>query len=96
MPFEADPIRLTKQQRMDLNEIARSLSLPAGFVLRAKIILLLANRSSYNTIKAKLDTPPPPSHAGRNASSRPVSTDWKRSGPASRPTSSRLVCAPGF
>ena len=59
MPFEADPIRLTKQQRMDLNEIARSLSLPAGFVLRAKIILLLANRSSYNTIKAKLDTTAP-------------------------------------
>ena len=33
MPLEADPIRLTKQQRMELNEIARSLSLPAGFVL---------------------------------------------------------------
>ena len=43
MPLEADPIRLTKQQRMELNEIARSLSLPAGFVLRAKIILLLAD-----------------------------------------------------
>ena len=44
---------------MDLNEIARSLSLPAGFVLRAKIILLLADGFSYDVIKARLDTTAP-------------------------------------
>jgi transposase len=59
MPFEADPVRLTKQQRTDLKEIARSPSLPAGFVLRAKIILLLADGFSYKAIKAKLDTTAP-------------------------------------
>ena len=84
MPFEVDPIRLTKQQRMDLNEIARSLSLPAGFVLRAKIILLLANRSSYNTIKAKLDTTAPTSHAGRSASSSSTPTSPYTSRPPTR------------
>ena len=59
MPLEADPIRLTKQQRMELNEIARSLSLPAGFALRVKIILLLADGCSYDALKAKLDTTAP-------------------------------------
>ncbi len=59
MPFEADPVRLTKQQRSDLKEIARAGSLPAGFVLRAKIILLLADGFSYDAIKAKLDTTAP-------------------------------------
>ena len=59
MPFESDPVDLTKQQRSELHEIARSGALPAGFVLRAKILLLLADGLSYAAIKDKLDTTAP-------------------------------------
>ena len=37
MPFEGQPIHLTDVQRDDLEEIARSNALPAGFVQRARI-----------------------------------------------------------
>ena len=59
MPFEGDAIELSAGQRSELSEIARSQSLPAGFVLRAKILLLLADGFSYDAIKAKLDTTAP-------------------------------------
>jgi len=59
MPFEGDTVRLTKRQRSELQEIARSGALPAGFVLRAKILLLLADGVSYAAIKDKLDTTAP-------------------------------------
>jgi len=59
MPFEGDVVVLDKQERGELQEIARSGSLPAGFVLRAKILLLLADGVSYDAIKAKLDTTAP-------------------------------------
>ena len=42
MPFEGQPIHLTDAQRDDLEEIARSHALAAGFVQRAKIVLFLA------------------------------------------------------
>ena len=59
MPFEGETIELNEHQRRDLDEIARSQSLPAGFVLRAKILLLLADGLSYDAIKNKLDTTAP-------------------------------------
>lgn len=59
MPFEGESIHLSQRQRDELEEIARSQSLPAGFVLRAKILLLLADDASYDAIKAKLDTTAP-------------------------------------
>lgn len=59
MPFEGESIELSSKQRSDLDEIARSQSLPAGFVLRAKIVLLLAAGLSYDAIKKKLDTTAP-------------------------------------
>ena len=59
MPFEGESIQLNARQRSELNEIARSRSLPAGFVLRAKILLLLADGCSYDAIKEKLDTTAP-------------------------------------
>ena len=59
MPFESDTVKLTKSQRSDLQQIARSAALPAGFVLRAKILLLLADGFSYAAIKDKLDTTAP-------------------------------------
>ena len=59
MPFEAAPFVLTSGQRRDLEEISRSQSLPAGFVLRAKILLLLADGLSYQAVAEKLDTSTP-------------------------------------
>jgi len=59
MPFQSDPIELSRQQQADLEEIARSQSLPAGFVLRAKIVLLLADGWSCQAVARKLDTSTP-------------------------------------
>ena len=42
---------LTEQQHADLSGIAQSRSLPAAYVFRAKLILLLAEGASFNAIK---------------------------------------------
>ncbi len=59
MPFEGKPVVLTPKQRFDLEEISRSQSLPAGFVLRAKIVLALAGGLAYDAVKEKFDTTAP-------------------------------------
>ena len=59
MPFQSEPFVMSQQQRADLEEIARSQSLPAGFVLRAKIVLLLAEGWSHQAVARKLDTSTP-------------------------------------
>lgn len=56
MPFQAKPLVLNEDQRSELEEISGSQSLPAGFVLRAKIVLLLADGWSYSDMVDKLDT----------------------------------------
>lgn len=56
MPFQCDPVALSEQQRLELEEISRSQCLPAGFVLRAKIVLLLSAGWSYAGVAGKLDT----------------------------------------
>lgn len=56
MPFEGKRLSLNTRQRADLEEIARSRSLPAGFVLRAKIVRMLGDGASYAAVKVKLDT----------------------------------------
>jgi hypothetical protein len=56
VPFIAEPIQLSEQERTDLNEIAQSRSLPAGFVLRAKVILMLAEEKSFGVIGERLQT----------------------------------------
>jgi transposase len=56
MPFQTKPLVLDEGQRSELEDISGSQSLPAGFVLRAKIVLLLADGWSYSDIVAKLDT----------------------------------------
>ena len=50
---------LTDEQSAELTAIAQSRSLPAGYVFRAKLILLLAEGASFNTIKQRLDTTAP-------------------------------------
>jgi transposase len=59
VPFIAEPLRLSEQQRADLNEIAQSRSLPAGFVFRAKLILMLADGVPFAAIKERLQTTAP-------------------------------------
>jgi transposase len=56
MPFQAKPLVVDEDQRSELEHISSSQSLPAGFVLRAKILLLLADGWSYGDIIEKLDT----------------------------------------
>ena len=50
---------LTDEQSAELTAIAQSRSLPAGYVFRARLILLLAEGASFNTIKQRLDTTAP-------------------------------------
>src|SRR5258708_20097513 len=50
---------LSSNQRSELSSIAQSRSLPAGYVFRAKLILMLAEGASFNTIKRRLQTSAP-------------------------------------
>ena len=52
-------VSLTSSQRSELTSIAQSRSLPAGYVFRAKLILMLAEGVSFNTIKRRLQTSAP-------------------------------------
>jgi len=50
---------LNQTQCAELTELAQSRSLPAGYVFRAKLILLLAEGCSYKQIKQRLQTAAP-------------------------------------
>src|SRR6202521_3822609 len=50
---------LTEDQQSELSAISLSRSLPAGYVFRAKLILMLAEGMSFNTIKQRLQTTAP-------------------------------------
>src|SRR5437879_3540028 len=52
-------IFLTQQLRSELSSIAQSRTLPAGYVFRAKLILMLAEGVSFSTIKQQLQTTAP-------------------------------------
>jgi transposase len=52
-------ILLAKPQQSDLSSIAQSRSLPAGYVFRAKLILMLAEGASFSAIKQQLQTTAP-------------------------------------
>ena len=52
-------ILLTEQQHSDLSSIAQSRSLPAGYVFRAKLILMLGEGASFSAIKEQLQTTAP-------------------------------------
>jgi hypothetical protein len=63
-------VLLTENQRLKLSRIAQSRSLPAGYVFRARLILLLAEGASYHSIKLRLGTAAPPMvPAARNRNS---------------------------
>jgi transposase len=50
----SDCIALSEQQQVELSRIAHARSLPAGYVFRARLILMLADGVSYNSIKQRL------------------------------------------
>src|SRR5215813_9016806 len=52
-------VSLTTDQRSELSSIAQSRSLPAGYVFRAKLILMLAEGASFNRVKRQLQTTAP-------------------------------------
>ena len=52
-------VSLTRDQRRELHSIAQSRSLPAGYVFRAKLILMLAEGASFSAIKRRLQTSAP-------------------------------------
>jgi transposase len=52
-------VLLSPQQHSDLSSIAQSRSLPAGYVFRAKLILMLSEGTSFNAIKRQLQTTAP-------------------------------------
>jgi len=59
MPFGAEPLNLTEDERRELQQIAQSRTLPAGDVMRSRMILLLADGVSYQKIQDSLDTTAP-------------------------------------
>jgi transposase len=54
-----DSVVLNEEQQLELSRIAQSRSLPAGYVFRARLILMLAEGASFTTIKQRLGTTAP-------------------------------------
>jgi transposase len=59
MPFAGKAITLKIEERLELEEMTQSRTLPAGDVFRARLILMLAEGLPYRSIQAKLDTTAP-------------------------------------
>ncbi|MCU1295350.1 MAG: family transposase [Bryobacterales bacterium] len=59
MPFAAEAITLTREERLELEQMTQSRTLPAGDVFRARLILMLAADLPYRTIQQWLDTTAP-------------------------------------
>src|SRR6476469_2491527 len=59
MPFTAEPITLSTEERSELEQMRQSRTLSAGDVFRARLILMLADGLPYRTIQERLDTTAP-------------------------------------
>jgi transposase len=59
MPFGTAPVTLIEDERRELQQMTQSRTLPAGDVLRARMILLLADGVTYQKIQDLLDTTAP-------------------------------------
>lgn len=59
MPFTGEAITLTAEERLELEQMMQSRTLPAGDVFRARLVLLLADGVPYRTIQERLDTTAP-------------------------------------
>src|SRR5215471_1340979 len=56
MPFSAEAITLTTDERVELEQMTQSRTLPAGDVFRARLALMLADGLPYRAIQQRLDT----------------------------------------
>src|SRR5437868_4489546 len=54
-----DSVVLSEEQQLELSRIAQFRSLPAGYVFRARLILMLAEGASFSMIKQRLGTTAP-------------------------------------
>jgi putative transposase len=59
MPFKAELLILTENEQKELRQMAFSRSLPAGDVIKARMMLLLAAGRSYIEIQKQLQTTAP-------------------------------------
>jgi transposase len=59
MPFGAERLVLSEEERRELQQMTQSRTLPAGDVMRSRMILLLADGVSYQKIQAALHTTAP-------------------------------------
>jgi len=59
VPFTAEPILLSADEQSELEQMTQSRMLPAGDVMRARMVLLLARGTSYQEIQKLLDTTAP-------------------------------------
>lgn len=59
MPFRAEAITLTADERAELEQMTQSRTLPAGDVFRARLVLMLVEGLPYRTIQERLDTTAP-------------------------------------
>jgi transposase len=59
MPFSAEPLMLSEDERGKLQQMMQSRMLPAADVLRARMVLLLADGVSYQKIQELLNTTAP-------------------------------------
>ena len=57
--MRSNDVVLSEEQRRELSGIAQSRSLPAGYVFRARLILMLAEGVSFSAIKRQLHTTAP-------------------------------------
>jgi transposase len=58
MPFSAETVAITGEERDELEQMTRSRTPPAADIFRARLILMLAQGLPYRTIQARLDTTP--------------------------------------
>src|ERR1700677_3214223 len=59
MPFGAEPLVVTDQEREELQQMTQARTLPAGDVMRSRMILLLADGVAYQKIQDMRDTTAP-------------------------------------
>jgi transposase len=59
MPFGVGPLVVSEEERQELQQMTQSRTLPAGDVMRSRMILLLAGGVAYKKIQALLDTTAP-------------------------------------
>jgi transposase len=59
VPFDPTPVKLSPDEHEELRQMSVSRSLPAGDVIRARMILMLADGRSYVEIQERLQTTAP-------------------------------------